>query len=454
MAATQLFFACSQYAAATVTAALRAGLFGPRSEHRRILVVSDRAAMPEMSTPLDRMPGFGALRPEFDEVRSWNDFIRPHHPADWSPREQDTVLWQRALRRAWDLGTGDIEIACESIQGRPSHTAARIFADSPIHVYADGLMSYGPTRNALDPQVGTRIRRLVQVDLVPGLRPLLLTEFGVEAQSVPAEAFADVLRRLAGQVDGVRQASAEPPALLLGQYLSAIGILSAEEERRLHVRMLRGAARLGHRHVVFKPHPSAPPDWSRVLEEEAGRLGVEFRSLTRPVLAEVLFQHMRPALVVGCFSTALLTAARLFGLPVARTGTDLLLERLRPYQNGNRIPVTVVDILLPDLDDASAVASWSLDRSLGEHGELVELVSAVGFVMQPDLHPLLRPTAERYLTRHQDAGTLRYFDRRRLHRLGLPGGVPRRLRFVPRTRVVRRVARGVRSLQRALPGRD
>jgi hypothetical protein len=82
----QLFFSATQYAAATVTAAIRAGQFGPREGVRRILVVSNTAAVPEVGTPLDRMAGFEKLRPEFDEVRSWNEFISPHHPAGWSPR--------------------------------------------------------------------------------------------------------------------------------------------------------------------------------------------------------------------------------------------------------------------------------------------------------------------------------------------------------------------------------
>ena len=40
----QIFFSATQYAPATVTAAIRAGLFGPRENHRRILVVSNTAA--------------------------------------------------------------------------------------------------------------------------------------------------------------------------------------------------------------------------------------------------------------------------------------------------------------------------------------------------------------------------------------------------------------------------
>ncbi|OPF73804.1 hypothetical protein VT50_0228020 [Streptomyces antioxidans] len=47
----QLFVACTQYAAATVTAAIRSGLFGERSAHRRVLVVSDPSTLPEVGIP-------------------------------------------------------------------------------------------------------------------------------------------------------------------------------------------------------------------------------------------------------------------------------------------------------------------------------------------------------------------------------------------------------------------
>nr|QLG04861.1 Hypothetical protein [Streptomyces sp.] len=452
---TQLFVACTQYAAATVTAAIRSGLFGERSAHRRVLVVSDPSTLPEVGTPLDRMPGFEALRPEFDAVHSWNDFIQPFHPGHWSPREQDTALWERALRRAWGLGRGAVEIACESIQGATAQAMARIFQDSPLHIYADGLMSYGPTRGPVDPSVGSRIKRLLYVDLVPGLRPLLLTEFGVEPTIVPTEAVKETLNqlsRVAGPSAHLEQSS-DAPVLLLGQYLSAIGVLSPREEQELHLRMLRGAAGLGHKTVVFKSHPSAPPGWSRALEREAEPLDVEFRTLDTPVLAEVACQWLRPALVVSCFSTALFTASRLYGLPVARVGTEVLLERLTPYQNSNRVPVTIVDALLPDLEDGEASTTWRFPDEDRVQDALGDLVRAVGFVMQPEHHSALRPTAERYLSRHLDSHTWRYFKRRRLTGLGLPGAPPARLAFVPRTATLRRTARGVRALKRAVSRR-
>ncbi|WAL97473.1 polysialyltransferase family glycosyltransferase [Streptomyces sp. Je 1-369] len=449
---TQIFLASTLYGVATLAAALDADRFDPAD--RRILLVSNNAATPETTTPLDEMPGFERLRGRFDEVRSWNEAIAPFHPGGWAPRGDDVVLWERYVRMLWDLGDDDIELAVESIQVNPALALAQIFTGVPVDVYADGLMSYGPTRNKIDPLVGTRVRRLLHLDLVPGLTPLLLTEFGVAPEVVPTDAFLDVLGELAEAEEQSPELpelptlpDGEAPVLVLGQYLSALSILTAEEEEELHIRMVRGAASLGHTHVVFKPHPTAPARWSRALEKEARTIGVELTVLDTPVLAEVLYQRMRPALVVGCFSTALLTASALYGLPAARTGTDLLLERLAPYQNSNRVPVTIVDALLPELTDGTAVAAQ--EAGLGT-GELTNLLKAVGFAMQPQIYPRLRPEAERYLARNLDATTWRYFKRRRLTALALPGAVPSQLAFIPRNAAVRRVARRARSVQRSL----
>ncbi|NED72919.1 alpha-2,8-polysialyltransferase family protein [Streptomyces sp. BBFR109] len=441
---TQIFLASTLYGAATLAAALDSDRFA--AADRRILLVCNNAATPETTAPLDELPGFERLRDRFDEVLSWNETISPFHPSGWAPRPDDVPLWERYLRLLWRLGDDRVELAVESIQVNPALAVCQIFTGAPVTVYADGLMSYGPTRNKIDPLVGTRIDRLLHLDLVPGLRPVLLTEFGVEPELVPTDAFLKVLAEL-GDTAPESPGLPEEPALLLGQYLAALDILTAEEEEALHVRMLRGVVGLGHTRVVFKPHPSAPARWSRALEREAERLGAELTVLDTPVLAEVLYQRVRPALVAGCFSTGLFTAAALYGLPVARTGTGTLLERLTPYENSNRVPVTIVDALLPDLDDAEAVAGQRRGMTVEE---LTELVEAVSFAMQPKIRPDLRPAAERYLAAQLDGHTRRYFKRRRLTSLALPGGVPTQLAFIPRNATVRRMARRARALGRAV----
>ncbi|MFE0457208.1 polysialyltransferase family glycosyltransferase [Streptomyces sp. NPDC058914] len=444
----QIFCSATQYAAATVTAAIRAGRFGPREGVRRILVVSNTAAVPEVGTPLDRMPGFEKLRPEFDQVHSWNEFISPHHPAGWSPRAQDTHLLEKAVRLAWDLGDEPVEIACESIQANPSRAIADIFADSPIHVYADGLMSYGPTRNRIPHGMSSRIVRVLHLDLVPGLRPMLLSEYGVPPETVPDEAIVDVLAQIGESGAGVlaeRLPADHPPtAVLLGQYLSAIDLITQDEEERLHIRMLRAAARAGHEDVLFKPHPSAPAGYGESLEAAAGELGVRLTVLHEPVLAETVFAYLKPKLVIGCFSTALMTAAAFYGIPVARVGTELLLDRITPYENSNRVPLTIIDAALPDAEHAEAATPLDL---AGAAEELTPLVRAVGYCMQSRKHHALRDETAAFLAT-RPAEYQRYFKRRRLTSLRLPGGGPVRAEALRRHPVVRRAVRRLRSTAR------
>ncbi|MBL1105772.1 hypothetical protein JK361_14465 [Streptomyces sp. 5-8] len=442
---THIFCASTLYGAATLAAALDAGLFEPAD--RRLLVVTNNAANPETTPSVDRMPGFRSIGDRFDAVLSWNETIAPLHPSGWGPRANDIPMWERYVRLLWDLGDDRIRLTVESVQVNPALALCQLFTGAPVDVYADGLISYGPTRDKIDPLVGTRIERLLHLDLVPGLTPLLLTEFGVRPELVPTEVFLKVLEELA-EDDTELPGTGEPrPALLLGQYLSALEILSAAEEEELHLRMVRGAVALGHRRLVFKPHPVAPARWSRLLQAEAERLGAELTLLDVPVLAEVAFRRLRPALVVGCFSTALFTAAALYGLPVARVGTDTVLARLAPYQNSNRVPVTIADALLPDLGDGAGVSGWSMP-SRDRVDELAALLRAVGFAMQPKIYPQLRGAAERYLARHLDPHTWRYFKRRRLTALALPGAVPAQLSFIPRNATVRRLARRARALTR------
>ncbi|MER6192479.1 polysialyltransferase family glycosyltransferase [Streptomyces cyaneofuscatus] len=426
---TQIFQVSTLYGAATVAAAIDAGRFGAAAGRRRILLVSNNAAVPETALRLAEMPGYDAMTARFDSVVDWNEAIRPHHPSGWGPRAEETELWQRAFRLAWGIGPEDrVELAVESIQANPALALAAIFSESALHVYADGLMSYGPTRNKLPGSVGCRIRRVLHLDLVTGLKPLLLTEFGVEAELVPDDAFRRVLTEISYAAGGdPRLAAVEaeaPTAMLLGQYLAALNILTAEEEEDLHIRMLRGAVRSGHTSVLFKPHPTAPARYSRALERAAEEAGVRLTVLDTPLLAETLYERCAPGLVVGCFSTAMFTAAAYYGIPVARVGTRLVLDRVTPYENSNRVPLTIVDHLVPDLEQPDALAEERADIRVAP-ATLGPLVRTVGYCMQSRLHPALRSEAEAWLRDRLDATTQHYFKRRRLQSLTLPGGGPR-----------------------------
>nr|BFE77845.1 hypothetical protein GCM10020093_004460 [Planobispora longispora] len=111
---TQLFYASTLFGAMTLAAALDEGVFGPH-EGRRILLVSTNAAIPEITPSLDRAPGFAALRPRFDEVRSWNEIVAPLHPSDWKARVIEVPMIGRLLRSHLSLGDGPDELIVESI---------------------------------------------------------------------------------------------------------------------------------------------------------------------------------------------------------------------------------------------------------------------------------------------------------------------------------------------------
>ncbi|MFH9727943.1 polysialyltransferase family glycosyltransferase [Streptomyces sp. NPDC017254] len=441
----QIFQVSTLYGAATLAASLDAGQFGPREDARRLLLISRNAEIPETAPRLEAMTGYERIAGRFDGVLDWNETIHPYHPAAWAPRPEEAPLWQRVLRTAWGLGTAPVELIVESIQVNPAKALAGAFPESGLHVYADGLMSYGPTRSDLAQSIACRIRRVLHLDLVPGLRPLLLSEYGVESQLVPDSAFRAVLAEIAEEAaddpDITRAAAARPTALLLGQYLAALGLLTAEEEEELHVRMLRGAVAAGHRSVVFKPHPSAPPSYSGVLHQEAERSGVRLTVLDGPLLAETFYERCRPRLVVGCFSTAMLTAAVYYGVPVARVGTVEVLERLTPFENSNRVPLTVVDHLIADLErgEEPAVPGTAPDS-------LTPLVRAVGYCMRHKSHPGMREEATRYLAAHAaDPGTAHHFSVERLTLLGLPGGAATPARNGAASRLRRGLVRSLRG---------
>lgn len=272
---------------------------------------------------------------------------------------------------------------------------------------------------------------------------MLLSEYGVEPVVVPDGAFRAVLDEVAREAADdpllapVREE--RPTAVLLGQYLAAINILSADEEEDLHVRMLAGAVRAGHRSLVFKPHPTAPAGYAATLHKAAADAGVRLTVQDAPLLAETLYEHARPELVVGCFSTAMVTASAYYGVPVARVGTALVLDRLRPYQNSNRIPLALVDHLVPDLErDETPAVLGAAPASLGA------LVRAMGFCMQPRTYPALRVEAEEWLRGHLAGSPAGYFPALRLAELGLPGSSAATRARVRAARARRKVGRVVR----------
>jgi hypothetical protein len=408
----QLVVASTLFGAASAAAAVDAGLLGPRDRERVLLVVNNAVA-PELTPAVDDIPGAEPVLARFDRVVHLTGLIAPTHPSEWKPGTRELPMLEILLRHYWGLGDGPVEIVCESIWVNPAQSLARVFHAAPVTVYADGLMSYGPTRDPLPLNVVQRIQGLLHLDLVPGLRPVLLSEYDVTPTVIPSDAFRRIIAEIAGPEAGP-EASGEsvdgrPAAVIVGQYLAALGLVTRAGEAAMHARMVEAAAKAGAEVVRFKPHPSAPPGMLAPIEEAAQRLGVELQVVEDPLPVEAMLARSPHVAIVGCFSTALITARTIFGVRSVAVDVPAMLKRLTPYENSNRVPLTVIDALHRG------------DSPYEDPTRLQRLVDAVAYCMQPRALRPRREHAVEVLTSTTDAERARYFTASRLGALGLPG---------------------------------
>ncbi|MFI6428162.1 polysialyltransferase family glycosyltransferase [Promicromonospora sp. NPDC050880] len=405
---TQLVVASTLFGAATAAAAADAGLLG-EPDGERVLLVVNNAFAPELTPAADEIEGSAPVLARFDRVVHLTDLIAPIHPADWKPGPRERPLLERLLRNYWGLGDGQVDIVAESVWVNPAQSLARIFHNGGITVYADGLMSYGPTRNDLPLDIVQRLDGLLHLDLVPGLRPVLLSEYGVQPTVIPSEAFRKVVEEIAAKSAPTADEAQPPAAIVVGQYLAALSLVTMQEEADMHARMIRAAADAGAQVVRFKPHPSAPPGFLAPVERAAKDAGVTLEVVTDPLPVEVMLASSDVTAIVGCFSTALVTARSIFGVRSVAVDTGELLKRLKPYENSNRIPVTVVDAL------------HRTDGAFDSPEKLQQLLDTVSYCMQPKSLSDRRAAAVAWLSQANPHDRARYIANQRLTMLGLPG---------------------------------
>lgn len=419
---TQLFALHSAYGLATVAAALDGDLLGDHGE--RILVPFVSSRVPETTVGIAVDPALASLRGRFDRVEDLDALIGPLHPSSWKPDAADLPLLRRLLTRAWGIDVSDLELLVQSPQVAPASTLMQLFPHARITIVGDGLMTYSPMRIAMPHTVTARIGRVVHADVVPGVTPLVGSPTATPVP-VPPALFGAVLAETADAVDdAVELESAlggEPTVLVLGQYLAALGLVTESEEVAMQKQMIDRAARFGPTHIVFKPHPSAPPRLADALRERAAVHGIVLREYRGALAAEVLAERIDAHAVIAGFSTALPTVRALFGREIDAVGADTVLARLTPYENSNRVPATIVDVLTRP------------GSPYREPGRMQLLIDAVGYAMQPVVAGHLRPRAEELLAGLDEIDRDRYFAPERLAELRLPGA--------PEETAVRRVLR-------------
>ena len=401
-----LIEASSYFQLVSLAAMADAGLLPEADEH--VLVLANGSQLPELTTPLDQVPGFAQLAARFDRVVDFAALLAPRRPAQFNPRGEELHVFENLLREAWNLGSGPLVLVLESIQVNPSRALARIFFDAMIWVHSDGLMSYGPTRSKLPLEIAQRIKHTVHLDLVPGLQPALLAELAPQRHVLDTARLRAVFDELAA---GAQLDLPSGAGLVLGQYLGSLQLMDAEEELELHVQMLKAVKDRGLDAVLFKAHPSASATSAARLAGHAAQLGLDFHLVQTSHLAETVIAALSPALVVSCFSTGLATARYILDTEVQALGTAGLLQTLAPYENSNRVPLTLVHALF--------VQQLPVPQQAGAEDLLSELLAAVSYCMQAQNLPQLREPAEAFLSTHYAQYSM-HFKRRRLTKLDLP----------------------------------
>lgn len=404
---TQVFALHSAYGLATAAAAIDAGLLADSgTAPERLLVPFTSSRVPETTVSIGDDPALRSLRRRFHRIEPLERVLGPLHPSGWEPGESELPVLGRLLARAWDLDPHDLELCVQSPQVAPARTLLALFPTARLTIIGDGLMTYAPMRVRLPHTVTVRIARVVHADVVPGVRPLV---GGPQAQTVPvpAAAFAAALRETDEPEPSVE--SGPSTVLVLGQYLSALELVTPAEELALQQRLVDRAAAWAPARIVFKPHPAAPPQLAEAVGARVAAHGIAFAEHRGRGAAELLAERLDARAVVAAFSTALPTAQTLFGREIGSAGTAQLLTALAPFENSNRVPLVLVDALT------------RADAPRATPARLQHLIDAVGYAMQPEVAAHLRPRAEELLHELDDAERRRYFADERLRLLGLPG---------------------------------
>ena len=425
---TQLIQISTQYQLANIVALIRAGRLGA-AEERRILIVANNSFAPELTPDAVSMPGSTGLVSDFDLVVDWNATIWPNHPKTFGISVERAPIMRRFLQAEWSIGDDEeIDLIVESLPGHPAGALTQIFTSASISVHSDGLMSYGPVRNPLTLPQWQRLSTIYYTDLLPGITPRQLAEHSTKRVALPATDLKSVITDMAAEAaPELAAANLDSPipdsAMVLGQYLAQIDLITAEEELNLHLQMINEVKARGLSTVIFKPHPTSARTTIEPLHRRSQELGLIFILADVPLLAEIVIAGTQPKLVVSCYSTGLATGRALFGCATSAIGTSLLLQVLTPYQNSNRIPLTIVDALhtggyvLPgDLAEASPQAGTKAGTK-----DLGPLLDAVTYCMQPEAASYLRATTSEFLAAAQGGADMKYFKRRRLAKLDLPG---------------------------------
>jgi hypothetical protein len=314
---------------------------------------------------------------------------------------------------ATELGDDDdVELVVGTSTLGAGRALTRRFGDVPVTLLAAGASAYGPAPAALQGRLAKRVRRMLHVDLVPGLDPVLLPGRVLTTRVVPGEH----VRTAAAALPGPGPVP-DPTTLVLGRSGPWAGALDRDAQNALLVAMVQRCSEAGHSRIVLLLDPDTSPRTHRQLDKAARAARADLTVVADDTPVEAWLALDGISLVVGSASEDLLVARAVFGRRVAQLDTEVVVKRLHPFDDPRRTAATLVGATVPDLRTWTSTPGGEDVRPV----DLTGLMGTVAYAMQPALLAERRAAAVGFLEVHPDVQR-RFVRRRRLSELRLPGG--------------------------------
>ncbi len=343
-------------------------------DDRRVLFLSAHNQDFEVRNPLIDLVDDENVKRAFDKIMILNDLIAPLHPAQWKPIGNEVEqLAQRSMIEA-AIGGKVTSILVESLQVAPALTIANLFSDSAIEVYSDGLMVFSPIKTNLPTSILSRVAKCHYVDYISPVKPYIFEPYSIELSPIKCDDLKSEFANIAHDEKSLPDLRSS--AVFLGQYLADSGLMSQDEEIDLYVRgLVQSQRKLKTKRLYFKAHPSFPQHALEQLLISCDEAGLEIEFLSQKVLIEEYLMHTKPSAVISIFSTGLMSANKIFGVPAYKFGTDRVLESLLGTTNSNFIPAVLISECLPSLNDTPSI---NID-----YNRLVGLLETLSSCMHP-----------------------------------------------------------------------
>ena len=326
---------------------------------------------------------------------------------------EEVVVLDELLDTRGRLEDGAVELVVGTASVEAGRALARRLPDLTVTLLAVDAAAYGPTPELVRGRFARLVTRVVHLDLVPAAPVLLLSERAVAAVPVDPGAYRAVLADLPspGPVE-------DPTTLVVARSAAWGGTLDAEQQTTLVTAMLQRCAEVGHSRLLVLVDPGTRPRVRKALEKAAKQSRADLTVVDDALPVEQWLATGAVRRVVGCAAPELLVAQTVLGLRAAQLDTDLVLKRLSPFSEPQRVPAALVQATVPDLRSWTATPEGEAPRAL----DLAGLTTSVAYAMQPELLAGRRGEAIAFLDATKDDVRRRYVRRRRLGELRLPGG--------------------------------